>query len=161
MSNRRMLVTVGDSGLSCCVCDVFWSANELLCYLILHRCSGPHSVSDGSSIFADTFPIHQFLLSAVWKASEARHASGTQQIVFPTSEKNMFALVFSPPVHSAHFQIMRCIWRPQLPCCTRHPPRVYRNIPQTWHAALSKVSSERESDLAERADQVLSVIFLV
>ena len=62
MSNWRMLVTVGDSGLSGCVCDVFWSANELLCYLILHRCSGPHSVSDGSCIFADTFPIHQFLV---------------------------------------------------------------------------------------------------
>ena len=47
------------------------------------------------------------------------------------------------------------------PCRNRHPPRVYRNIPQTWHAAPSKVSSERESDLAERADQVLSVIFSV
>ena len=47
------------------------------------------------------------------------------------------------------------------PCRTRHLPRVYRNIPQTWHAALSKVSSKHESDLAERADQVLSVIFSV
>ena len=141
MSNRRMLVIVGDSGLSCCVCDVFWSANELLCYLILHRCSGPHSVSDGSSIFADTFPIHQFLLSAVWKASEARHASGTQQTVFPTSEKNMFALVFSPHVHSAHFQIMYCIWRPQLPAAlgihpesTETSPKLGTQHCQKWAA---------------------------
>jgi len=158
MSNRRMLVTVGDSGLSCCVCDVFWSANELLCYLILHRCSGPHSVSDGSSIFADTFPIHQFLLSAVWKASEARRAPAN---CFSYIRKKHVCTCFFPPCSFCTLSDHVLHLTATAPCCTRHPPRVYRNIPQTWHAALSKVSSERESDPAERADQVLSVIFLV
>ena len=37
-------VTVGDSGLCCCTCVL--SANELPCVLILHKHSGPRSVSD-------------------------------------------------------------------------------------------------------------------